>query len=333
MERVAMTDETQDDVDRRETDPDETDAEEREDTLVNSTLTELALMLVFVFALFPAVAVAVNLGGRQVAVDAMARLEPSCFWIPRSDMPHEIGSEVVFLNDGPQTLENTNLKMSDRTGEPMPRSFVQVYWMYTPEPEGVAIAYQDSPEPVGLARQLRNPSADRIAIVLNLDSYQKPYLYRNPEARTALSRALELLAAFSMRSDPNNESARKPMFDLPTHPGGSGTTRVLRREVIFASDWSVQVDAAIPALKEVIETVFREHGCVLKIDVFNYPHGAPFDAYAVKYEGDTGFEAAVDRFNEAIGTLGGRLDGPKPAWTGDHWGTREPFPKFVDDTD
>lgn len=311
------------------------DGKQSNELMVNSTLTELALMLVFIFALFPAVAVAVNLGGRPPAHTSFAADAPSCFWIPRVDMPQEIGAEVVYFSFEDQSWENSNAELQgDGAGNlrPVPRSFLQIYWLYTPDKAKIEQEHAGHPEPVGLLERLDDERGIAAAIVLNLDSHQKPFLYLRPEARYALRDALALLDSAEYTGNTLHADTGEKIFTMPTHSTINYTTKVLRRSVIFSNSEALQLRQALSHIREMMEIIEERHGCHLRIDFFNQPRGAAWMAHVNADGTDHVLRNQSNTFRAEFG-LGDLGSGqPLANWLMRYPGSQTFFPEFVDTT-
>lgn len=317
--------------------------EHSHDRIVNSTLTELALMLVFVFALFPAVAAALNGGGRDSAKDELPAGQPSCLWIPRADLAHESGATVSYLSPNARGIRETNIQVSENN-TPLPRSFLQIYWLHridkeishfcqTPrdglmhsreevsQPRTCDNAFRPPPLPDGLA-STKHEFMSYLAVVLNPDSGAKPYLFRDERARAGVQYALKTLDGYEH-------------FQLPyqSYFDSSNTVRqvrVLRRSVVMVINNEEKMKGGIGTLRKVLETVSKDFGCDLLVDFYNLPLGNEIERLVAN---DASNRTRIDTVLNGLEKLDENVRvQKKDRWFWKYGNTKEIFPNIRDET-
>ncbi len=143
--------------------------------VLNSTMAELAFMLVFVFAIFAAVGNAHEPDTPNAAARVLAEEKEnvSCLYVPWDPQGEGRAQSGKFIDEGQYTRYSLNTAENNNTEKrPAIRSLLQFYWL----------RMEDT----------RFATVETVYLHFNLDQLsdssknEKPFLYLNSDARAAL---------------------------------------------------------------------------------------------------------------------------------------------------
>lgn len=286
------------------------------DPIIHNTLTELALMLVFVFALIPAIALSTSPGEANSASGGAKRAGDSCLWIAHPNHPTEIGNVISIIKTDSPWLKDSNLMTERRVTEdheqgvkyvkyvPIPRSFLQIYWLNYDEDHS-------HPERSGAA----------FAVEFNLDAGRKPYVFRDNRARRAVRDAMRQLEDWTV--------GNSTVFVMPRQSVNQ-TTEVFRKERVIER-YAEPIEVA-KELSRILRYIEETYECRLLIDFYNFPDGEDFDKYisdTTLFDDD--YRRQVEIFQRGMGRFYYRTANDDDDWI--FAGTRRPFPLDEDNTD
>ncbi len=241
------------DEERPSTPPDPvSSAPETDEETVNSTLTELALMLVFVFSLFGAAAVATGGAGEKdpnsefrVAIDTAL---PSCLYEPSKDsaaVPFGPGKVQMTVPAETGKPAQFNVNTRDDSNAPKPIGLLSVRWLGldTSRPSSVEPSYRFQVEFI--------PQVQTSA-----KSVKSPFNIIDNQASYALSAAISAIRPGGQEPDWVSPANSMPsVISLNTRSLGSGD-----RVYLFA-EW----------IMELNQRLYEAYDCVFFVDLLDYP--------------------------------------------------------------
>jgi hypothetical protein len=228
-------------------------AQSEQQDMMPTTMSELAFIFVFVFAMFAAVG---NAQDTEPPVSADARLvefetsgRVSCIYVPYVSYRHQTGQMVSYIPETGQL--NVAISATDKT--PAARSFLQFYWRQ----------HQDETQTL-----VENWDSKNIYVRYNLDGPDsttqpgKPYLYLNEKGRTAVFYAINFLnRVISRNFSTHKRNNATTITDIPEFTS--------KNFLIFHNhdEFSIFFSSLI-TLNDILE---KEYNCRLFYDLFNIP--------------------------------------------------------------